>query len=201
MPLAPFKTATILFAAFQLSLAILWITQPPQLGGLRTTSIAASFISFASGLMLCALSYTEHTRSLRPSLLLNAYLLLSALLDVATLRTFWMAAVSTPIRALFTVSFSLKLVVLVLEAKEKGKYLRHGVQLGSPEATAGLYSQGLFWWLNPLLSTGFRRLLKPHDLYTLDEEMASELLNRRFWHAWDNGKSLYNATSTGHTLE
>ncbi len=138
--------------------------------------------------MFCALSYAEHTKSLRPSSLLNAYLLISVLLDTAVLRTFWLAVVSYPIRATFTVSFALKLLVLVLEAKEKQKYLGLGAEPHFPEATAGLYSQGFFWWLNPLLSNGFRRLLTPEDMYSLDDSMASALLNRRFWQAWDHGK-------------
>ncbi|KAH8884731.1 multidrug resistance-like protein [Thozetella sp. PMI_491] len=184
------KLAAILaFAALELTLAILWATQPAKLGGFRTASIAASFVSLAASLMFCALSYAEHAKSKRPSMLLNAYLLVSALLDGAIVRTFWLADLSTPIRAIFTTAFALKLLVLVLEAKEKREYLVHGAAKGgSPEATAGLYSQGFFWWLNPLLLNGFQRVLKPEDLYAMDEDMATALLNQRFAHAWDNCK-------------
>ena len=53
--------------------------------------------------------------------------------------------------------------------------------------TRGLYSRGLLSWLNPLLLDGFRRLLKPADLYALDESMKADVLNQKFWTAWKKG--------------
>ncbi|KKY33136.1 putative abc multidrug transporter [Diaporthe ampelina] len=54
--------------------------------------------------------------------------------------------------------------------------------------TRGLYSRGLLSWLNPLLLDGFRRLLKPADLYALDESMKADVLNQKFWTAWKKVK-------------
>jgi len=178
------------FALLQLTLILLWASQSEALGRLRTVCVTASCVSFVASVMFCALSYTEHARCLRPSPILNAYLFVSLILDAATLRTFWLAtSLATPIRVIFTASFILKAALLVLEAIEKEKPQRESLdgEPGNPESTAGIYSQGLFWWLNPLLFDGFSRLLKPADLYSLDDSMSTAGLNDKFWHTWRHG--------------
>jgi ATP-binding cassette, subfamily C (CFTR/MRP), member 1 len=201
------KLAAIsVFAVLQLTLMILWATQQRN-SRLKTASVAASSVSFASTLMFSVLSYAEHARSLRPSAILNVYLLVSLLLDAATLRTLWLGSSGIgggysngglidsglPIRAVFSASFALKAAILVLEAKNKTKYIaERGGDSGreaahNPEEASGIYSQGFFWWLTPLLVTGFKRLLKPLDLFVLDESMSAALLNERFWRHWNQG--------------
>jgi ATP-binding cassette, subfamily C (CFTR/MRP), member 1 len=184
--------AVALFSALQLALLALWAAQPAaQLGRVRNVSVAASCVSFVASLMSCVLSYAEHSRSPRPSSILNAYLFVSLLLDGAILRTFWMSDLPTSVRAVFTASFALKACLLVLEAKEKAGLLSGkggGEQRRNPEITSGLYGRGLLSWLNPLLLDGFRRLLKPADLYALEKSMKADALNLKFWKAWDKGR-------------
>lgn len=182
--------AVAVFSALQLALLALWAAQPAALlGRVRTVSIAASCVSFVASLVFFVLSYAEHARSPRPSSILNAYLLVSLLLDGAILRTFWMSDLATPVRAVFTALFALKACLLVLEAREKvGFIIRNEEQQRNPEITSGLYSRGLLSWLNPLLLDGFRRLLKPADLYALDKSMKADALNAKFWKAWDRGR-------------
>ncbi|KAI8627665.1 multidrug resistance-like protein [Xylariaceae sp. FL1651] len=181
------KVAAIaIFAAFQLSLVAVWAAQSTSLGHIRTVSLAASSVSFVASLLICGLSYTEHARSLRPSFILNAYLLVSLLLDAATVRSFWLSSLSTTLCTLFTISFVLKAGLLVLEAVEKASFIKNTSHSRSnPEVTSGLYSRGLVWWMNPLLLDGFRRLLRPDDLYSLDESMSAAVLHEAFWAAWD----------------
>ncbi|OIW30336.1 multidrug resistance-like protein [Coniochaeta ligniaria NRRL 30616] len=169
--------AVAVFAAFQLSL-------PPSLGHVRTVSLAASCVSFVASLLICGLSYAEHARSPRPSVLLNAYLLASLVLDGAIVRSFWLSALSATLCGLFTASFVLKAAVLVLEAVEKGGFLG-GRRASGPEVMSGLYGRGLLWWMTPLLRNGFRRLLGPDDLYELDETMSAAVLHEGFWKAWE----------------
>lgn len=179
--------AVALFASLQLALIVLWANQSASLGQLRTASLAASCASFVASLFFCVLSYTEHARSLRPSALLNAYLLVSLLLDSAILRSLWQSGLPSEVCAVFTISFAIKAALLVLEAVEKTAYVATGnPNQRNPEITSGLYSRGLFWWVNPLLLDGFRRLLEPRDLYTLDESMAACLVNDKFWKTWDS---------------
>ncbi|RFU74209.1 hypothetical protein TARUN_8040 [Trichoderma arundinaceum] len=172
-------------AALQLVLIALWATHNGP-ARLNSVSVAAASVSFASSLMSCALSYLEHVRSLGPSSLLNVFLLVSLLLDAAVLRTVWLSlstAASESIRAVLTASFALKAVLLVLEGREKSAHVV-GRQTLAPEETSGLYSRAVFAWVAPLLRTGFQRLLRPADLFPLDEKMSASGLNERFWWHW-----------------
>jgi hypothetical protein len=192
------KVAAIaVFAALQLALVAVWAAQSPSLGRVRTISLAASCVSFAASLLVCGpLSYVEHARSLRPSSILNAYLLVALLLDASIVRSFWLSGLSSTLCALFTASFALRAVLLVLEAVEKDSFIRQRQEKGpssrrsNPEVTSGLYNKGLFWWMNPLLRLGFRRLLQPDDLYLLDQSMSAAVLHEAFWRAWDTGMCL-----------
>jgi hypothetical protein len=140
--------------------------------------------------MSCALSYFEHARSLGPSSLLNVFLLVSLLLDAAVLRTVWLslstAAVSTSVQAVLTACFALKATLLVLEGREKSDHVVGRPTL-APEETSGLYSRAVFAWVAPLLRTGFQRLLRPADLFQLDEKMSASGLSERFWWHWRKG--------------
>lgn len=180
------KSAIALFAALQLTSIVLWATLPGI--GLRSPSISASTLSFVTSLMFCALSYVEHSKSLAPSLLLNAYLFLSLLFDAVMLRTLWLTPFGIAIRNLFTTSFIMKGIILLLEVMGKRRYLSSSDKQRSPEETSGLYSQGLFWWFNSIIIHGFRHILKPDDLYEVDEAMSAEVLDSKFWKVWNECK-------------
>lgn len=154
--------------------------------------------------MSCALSYAEHGKSLRPSSLLNVFLLVSLLLDAAMLRTLWLSEfVNGAIQAVFSASFAVKAALVVLEAVEKSRFLlvlgmpagdRDGDADGektAPEETAGLYGRAVYAWVTPLLRTGFRRLLAARDLFVLDAEMRTARLGERFWGVWNTGEIFF----------
>ncbi|KAM0247924.1 hypothetical protein ACHAP5_003708 [Fusarium lateritium] len=176
-----------LLAVLHLVLVVLWATRPSDTR-LDRVSIAAACVSFASSLMSCVLSCVEHAKSPRPSSLLNVYLAVSLLLDVALLRTLWLVPMDTAIPAVFTAAFALKAILVVLEGWSKAPYLIAGSGTHSPEVTAGLYARAVFAWVTPLLMTGFRKLLRPMDLFELDEDMGSAGLIGRFWRHWHNQK-------------
>ncbi|KAL2876417.1 hypothetical protein SGCOL_008417 [Colletotrichum sp. CLE4] len=193
------KQAAIAFLAIlQLVLLGLWSAhrRGDVVGNrLRAVSVAASCASFAATVMFAGLSYIEHAKSLKPSSILNTYILVSLVLDGAILRTMWLSHLSVAISAVFAASFACKTAIVILEAQEKTRYLVSSSAAGgqssySPEETSGIYSRGLFWWLTPLLLTGFRRLLKPLDLFVLDGSMSAAVLNERFWLHWDKSPSL-----------
>ncbi|KAK6224641.1 abc multidrug transporter [Colletotrichum tabaci] len=183
------KQAAIgVLAVLQLVLVALWATHR-EAGRLRTVSIVASCASFAAAVMFGGLSSIEHAKSLKPSSILNIYMLVSLVLDGAILRTVWLSHLSVTISAVFSTSFALKAVIVILEAWGKTPYLAGGRRSYSPEETSGIYSRGLFWWLTPLLLTGFRRLLKPLDLFVLDRSMSTAVLDERFWRDWNKASS------------
>ncbi|KAK8042694.1 hypothetical protein PG994_013177 [Apiospora phragmitis] len=179
------KLAALLsLAALQLAYCIVWATWSPTGSPIRSAATAAASLSFIVTLFACVLSYSEHTRSVKPSSTLNVYLLISLILDIATLRTIWQSQLPVSIQAVATASFGLKAAILVLEATEKRRYILDKGHRRSPEETSGIYSQGLFLWLNSLLGNGFRQLLKPTDLFPVEEGMSPAVLDGKFWKAW-----------------
>jgi ATP-binding cassette subfamily C (CFTR/MRP) protein 1 len=133
---------------------------------------------------MCLISHLEHTKSIRPSALLNFYLFFSVLFDAVQLRTLWEIRGLETVASIFSSSLALKIVLLALEAKEKGTFLRPPYQDTTPEARSGLYNRTLFWWLNPFLVVGFRRLVVLEDLYSLDATLSSKGLAEKAQVSW-----------------
>ncbi|KAJ5642139.1 hypothetical protein N7490_006139 [Penicillium lividum] len=173
------------FAALQLALVILHILNP----SLRTNfTIAASVLAFVVSLGLCFLSHLEHARSIRPSPLINGYILLTLIFDVARSRTLFLNGASKSIASCFAGMIGVKVLVLLAEATEKHGILLEAYRHLSPEETSGIYSKSFFFWLNQLMTSGFRRVLRNEDLYPIDRDMSSELLQTRMKNAWDNAQ-------------
>ncbi|RKL49687.1 hypothetical protein BFJ72_g1144 [Fusarium proliferatum] len=177
-----------LLAVLHLMLVVLWAMRPSN-SRIDRVSVAAACVSFASSLMSCVLSRVEHAKSPRPSSLLSLFLAASLLLDVALLRTLWLVPMSAAIPSVFTAAFALKAIIVVLEGWNKAPHLVAGSGPHSPEVTAGLYARAVFAWVTPLLLTGFRKLLRPMDLFELDEEMGSAGLIDGFWKHWHTQKA------------
>jgi ATP-binding cassette subfamily C (CFTR/MRP) protein 1 len=149
-----------------------------------TASVAAATLSFLVACVLCFLSYYEHARSIRPSALIEVYLLFSLLFDISQDRTLWISYPGTLDAGLLTASVGIKFIVLILEAREKRSYLSKADVHRGPEETSGIFGRSLFWWLNHLILQGFRKLLLMSDLYPLDDTMSSQSLYNRFSRVW-----------------
>jgi len=120
---------------------------------------------FVNDLLLLFVSHTEHTRSVKPSTLINVYLLLTLLFDCAIARTAWLVYDADVVAKLYTSSAAIKLLVLAAEAWEKRSILLDRYQHLSPETTSGILGRSVFWWINPLMKAGFGRFLTDRDLY------------------------------------
>lgn len=154
------------------------------------SSVPANVILTIGVLALALLSYAEHTRSVRPSFILNTYLLCSLLFDIARSRTLWLRSVdafNNTLAIVATVAVGVKLLLFVLEAVEKRHILKSEYAGYPPEATAGFYNRAVFWWLNPLFKIGFTGVLRVEDLFALDKELSSERLLARFDEKWSKG--------------
>lgn len=147
---------------------------------------AASALAFLDALGLCLLSHREHIRSVRPSAIINVYLLLTVLFDIARARTLWLDGTTRYIASVFTSGLGVKLMILVTEGIGKRSILLERYRHTSPEATSGIYSRSFFWWLNTLMTTGFHRVISNQDLYPIDEDMSSKTLHRHAQHGWNN---------------
>ncbi|KZL72491.1 ABC transporter [Colletotrichum tofieldiae] len=141
------------------------------------SGVASDAMGFIVGLVMILLSFLEHPRSPRPSMLLGIYLLVTILFDIAQSRTLWLSSGSTndlQQARISVAAVALKAVILVLESRKKRLVDLRKQQC--PEATSGIISLSTYFWVNTLFFTGFRKLLTIGDLYALDEPMSAEVL-------------------------
>ncbi|OOQ90525.1 putative ABC multidrug transporter [Penicillium brasilianum] len=188
--LLPLKLAAwLFFIGLGIAQTALWALPAAD----RTkASIATNAVLTVGALMLGTLSYAEHTRSVRPSFILNIYLLCSLLFDIARARTLWFRATdgfNEVISIVTIVAVGGKLLLVILEAVEKRHILKNEFSGYPPEATAGFYNRCFFWWLNPLFKNGFSNVLSVEDLFVLDKELSSERLLAMFEERWSKVKS------------
>ncbi|KAF6524509.1 hypothetical protein HZS61_013008 [Fusarium oxysporum f. sp. conglutinans] len=153
--------------------------------------IASSVVNLVAALAMVMISYTDHNRSPRPSTLLNTYLFLTLLFDIAQSRTLFLLSESTPeitYSAVFTTSLAVKIVILFLETKSKNKWITWDRDEHSPEETSSIFSLGVLSWLNSIFLQGYRSTLSMDDLYPLDVALHSKQLHDRFLANMDYSK-------------
>ncbi|KAL8819211.1 MAG: hypothetical protein Q9223_002310 [Gallowayella weberi] len=171
------------YAILQVALIALWATSAST----RTkASIADSTVSWLSFLALGVLSYLEHQRTIRPSLLLELYLLLSLIFDAARVRTLWLQGYNNSPAVVASIALAFKSLLLVVEALGKQSSLRAEWVTQSPEATSGLFGKVLFLWLNRLFRTGYKNSLSVDDLLPLDKHLTSNYLSEKLQQPWAN---------------
>jgi ATP-binding cassette, subfamily C (CFTR/MRP), member 1 len=146
-------------------------------------------MSFLAGILILCLSLLEHSRAIRPSSLLSIYFVVSLSLDAVQIRTLYLKHVEPKILGLFIADIVIKLILLLLESKSKRSYLKAPYNSYSPETTSGIFNRSFFWWLNPVVLIGFRKILTLDDLYTSDLELLSEPLLLRMQNSWNICKS------------
>ncbi|KAL2208337.1 P-loop containing nucleoside triphosphate hydrolase protein [Sarocladium strictum] len=177
IPLQILKIVFIIIHAV-LQLGLLVVACVPGAIILRELSIAGLSLVVAAQILLAAVSVLQHTRSRRPSFLVDVYLLLTLLFDIAQARTLWLASVSTlgaSFARLFTSAVAVKLVVLCLEAWDKTRWIVPDAATNpqrSPEESSGFYSLASYSWLRLLFLRGYRKVLALDDLYPLDSELS-----------------------------
>ncbi|KAL1910442.1 hypothetical protein Sste5344_003691 [Sporothrix stenoceras] len=183
-------------AAVQLASLVLWSKDH---NARPLTAIPAAVLALAATLAVCVLSYAEHTRSRRPSIVLGIFLSLTVLFDAIVVRTLWLLQpTNTTLAAVATAGLALRLVLLVLEALPKQQKGGVNNRPASKEAISGPYSIALFWWLNALFLRGFRATLTLDDLSTLEDEFASDTLSKKMQIAWEEQtKKVSLTTQTG----
>ncbi|EKG14306.1 Putative ABC transporter protein [Macrophomina phaseolina MS6] len=126
------------------------------------------------------LSNWEHLYSVRPSILLESYLVCSIAFDAVRARTYWLIHTSHAVAGLFSAALAIKIAVLLLETRSKRPYLRGNDLRLSVEQTAGMLSLGLWTWVLGFLARGYRRGLGVlGDLMTVDEALLSASFQRK----------------------
>jgi ATP-binding cassette subfamily C (CFTR/MRP) protein 1 len=117
-------------------------------------TLPAAILSLAGMLPLGLLLYYDHRRSIRPSSVLNLFLGITLLLDIARVRTVWLVNCNVAIAILASASLAWKIALLVAMSTTKRSLFEHGYQHLPPEQTSGLYGYMFSAWLFPTLWTG-----------------------------------------------
>ncbi|KAJ4258142.1 hypothetical protein NW762_008283 [Fusarium torreyae] len=173
-------TSITTYVGLELSLVILVAA-----GTFHATNIfiASAVLKLISALLMILLSLIDHRKSIRPSVLLNSYLFLTLLLDVVQARTLFMTWTVKPELAyssIFTATIALKLGILLLEAQRKSKWVIWNEKEHSPEETSGIFSLGIFFWLNKIFMEGYKKVLRLEDLFPLDTSLYGNVLHEKF---------------------
>lgn len=175
------QAAILILTASQIALLIFWSLTPL----FRTkASIPAALLSFLASLVVLYLSSVEHTRSVRPSSIINVYLFFSILLDVPQARTLWLRLGWTAVPGIFTAGLFAKVIVLCLEARNKRMLLLPPYRLHTPEVLANIFDRTVLWWLNSLLLKGYGTILSIDGLFPIDNGLSSDGIERSFCHYW-----------------
>jgi ATP-binding cassette, subfamily C (CFTR/MRP), member 1 len=144
-----------------------------------SATIPAAVVSVVTTTFILVLSAVHHTKSVRPSLLLSAFILLTALFDCARARTLWNVASEKSLPLIFTLALAVKVSILATENMRKHRSPRNDSKY-APEELAGLFGRTFFLWLLGLLIRGFRRQLSPGDLDPIDRTLLSKDLQLQF---------------------
>jgi hypothetical protein len=168
------------YVGLELSLLIL-----VAVGSFHVTAmfIASSVLKLVSAFFMITLSLVDHSKSPRPSVLLNSYLFLTLLLDAAQARTLFLSSGDKPeltYSSIFSAAMALKVAILLLEAQRKSKWVSWDEKEHSPEETSGIFSLGVFFWLNRLFLVGYKKILAMKDLYPLDSSLNGKALHDKF---------------------
>jgi hypothetical protein len=153
--------------------------------------IASSVLKLVSALLMITLSLVDHSKSPRPSVLLNGYLFLTLLLDVVQARTLFLSSGDKPeltYSSIFSATIALKTGVLLLEAQQKSRWVSWNEKEHSPEETSSIFSLGVFFWLNKMFLVGNRKILTIEDLYPLDSSFNAKSLHDEFSRNMDYSK-------------
>ncbi|OAR00619.1 hypothetical protein LLEC1_02971 [Akanthomyces lecanii] len=141
--------------------------------------VSAATLALVSSILLVILAALEHTRTLAPSPALVFFISITALLDLARVRTLYLMGEAFPAVTL-SVGLALRLLLLVLESRSKKNDLAALPAETSPEKLAGPISRTMFHWVNPLLILGFKGSLKEKRLGPIDPKFDAEYLTNRF---------------------
>jgi ATP-binding cassette, subfamily C (CFTR/MRP), member 1 len=145
--------------------------------------VPCAIIGLIAALLVLFLSYVEHARSVRPSSLLNVYLLLTLTFDIAQARTLFLQS-NISMASVFVAAMAAKLLLLILEVRSKRAFLKNPYDQMPIESTSGIFDRSYFWWLNPLFIRAFRSLLSFEDLPEIDIDLSPMRLGKLFQRAW-----------------
>jgi ATP-binding cassette subfamily C (CFTR/MRP) protein 1 len=156
----------------------------------RPLLIASAALQLCATLALGLLSHWEHRNTVRPSVLISIYLILTCILDAARARTQALVPGQNTIASMLIATVVVKVLALVVEAREKMHIVLPEYSESSPELHSSIFSRAFFLWLNPLLMMGFRSVVSSQDLPPIHEKLSAETLAARVQSNWTRSESV-----------
>ncbi|KAF2472940.1 putative ATP-binding cassette transporter [Lindgomyces ingoldianus] len=183
--------ATGCYAISSILLLVIWA----KIESYKTKlSILSASLEFLGSLVLVTLSRLEHTRAVRPSHLLQFFLLVLLLCDAVRLRTLFLVDYPSVLVTSASIHTFLTGLLLLLESLDKRElFYSDEDRTLPPEETVGLFGKRLFWYLNGLFKEGYQKILKPGDLFSVDADLASKQRNIAFEDVFRRQKTNKNA--------
>nr|UOU03338.1 ATP-binding cassette subfamily C1-7 [Brachionus rubens] len=86
---------------------------------------------------------------------------------------------------IFYVSFFIIFVNMVLATFSESYLYRNVFWKHSPEHNSSLLSKLTFWWINPLINTGYKRDLVREDLFEVDDRELCEASTKKLEKIWN----------------
>ncbi|KAG7418483.1 ABC transporter atnG [Fusarium oxysporum f. sp. rapae] len=169
-----------IYASLQTALLVLWCRQNST-----TTAIAEPVLGLIESVAFAALSFVEHRNSKKPSKLIGTFLVVTIILDIALVRTFWIRSMRT-IAAVFTASFVIKTILLILEETPK-TLLDEKEKIH--ETSSGVVNRTFFWWLNGLFLQGHRTILETEDLQAIDSKFDTDHASAPLEKQWERARN------------
>lgn len=141
-----------------LKLAVLMLWALPGTTAPRTRlTLAAAALNFVAVFPLAVLCYFEHAFRAAPSFIIEVYLLLTVLFDIARIRTLWLMPPSAHVSlaAAEAAALAVKIFVGLAEAARKDQLVFPDVrEKYSVEQLSGFYGRSMFFWLASTLWNG-----------------------------------------------
>ncbi|AEO59326.1 hypothetical protein MYCTH_52715 [Thermothelomyces thermophilus ATCC 42464] len=174
------------FGLLRLAVLMLWAL-PGTTASRTKLTLAAAALNFVVVIPLSVLSSFEHVHRAAPSFIIEPYLLLTLLFDIARVRTLWLMRTTShkQLAAVETVAVVIKIALSFSEAARKDDLVFPGVkEKYTKEQMAGFYGRSMFFWLGSVLWNGYTRYLVPSDLTGPRDDESAELLRQRFRSQW-----------------
>lgn len=149
-------------------------------------SLASVATTFIASLGISYLSIVEHRRTIRPSTVVIAFLLLTSLISVVWWTVPLPKQDDVLLRVLVSCQIFLNLLMLVNESYSKRKILTQFWHELSNEETSGLLERALFLWINPILAEGYRIVLLESSLPRIHSSLSSSRLRDAIWEKWNS---------------
>ncbi|THW98759.1 P-loop containing nucleoside triphosphate hydrolase protein [Aureobasidium pullulans] len=201
------KNATYLQIA-KLAIALVFVALHPTLVVINsaeletsgsTAELSPSILAFVAALFATVLSIWEHSRSIRPSYVLQTYLLTSLLGRLVHVYADWKNIISASGKALEISLCVITAASLAAESFRKKIILLERKQY-SPQDQIGIFGQGLFLWLNRLFKRGYSTVFELDDLDSIDERLSSLDDSRRLRLQWLKARAKYSDHVLLHAL-